>query len=427
MTIEQFLQDLLESQNLSDSQENDLQKHKEEITNFLRAEFGNDPVIKYAGSREKGTMVCDKYDLDIVCYFPSSDTRSLKEIRTDMAEHLAKKYLITQKASAERILDLKGSTAPIDFHIDVVPGRFIENTKDVFLHIANGDKERMQTNLKTHINHIVNSGCVPVIRLVKLWAIRNNVKIKTFVLELFVVQALSGSQSKTNLKVSFLKVIEAFKDEFSTTQLVDPANSNNVVSRLVDDSEKSLVEASASSTFNKIGASDELVKWQKVFEEISILNNGQELAISKEEETDIVLGDYSHRKSPHWPKSIQGTVEIKKCVVNGTTTLSSNGWPIPDGCGLNYIAEVSGIFEPYEVWWQVVNTGEHASSFEGGLRGNFEKPKNINRPLQQVESSQYTGKHWIQCYIVKDDYLVAESKPFFLNVVNKTRKKFRKR
>ena len=50
----------------------------------------------------------------------------------------------------------------------------------------------MQTNLKTHIDHIKNSGCVPVIRLVKLWARRNNVEIKTFVLELFVIRAVSG-------------------------------------------------------------------------------------------------------------------------------------------------------------------------------------------------------------------------------------------
>lgn len=267
MTPNKYLENLLASQNLSDQQEKDLQAHKKEVTNFLRAKFGNDPVIKYAGSREKGTMICDKYDLDIVCYFPSSDTRSLKEIREDVAKRLSENYLTTPKASAERILDLKGATAPGDFHIDVVPGRFIEDSKDVFLHVAYGDKERMQTNLKTHIDHIVNSGCVPIIRLAKLWAIRNNVKIKTFVLELFVIEALSGSQNKSDLKASFLKVIEAFKDDFSNTQLVDPANSNNVVSRLINDSEKSMVEQAASTTYNSIKDSDDATLWQGIFKD----------------------------------------------------------------------------------------------------------------------------------------------------------------
>lgn len=269
MTPETFLQNLLAAQNLSDQQEKDLQAHKKEVTDFLRAKFGNDPVIKYAGSREKGTMICDKYDLDIVCYFPSSDTRSLKEIREDVAKRLSENYLTTSKASAERILDLKGATSPGDFHIDVVPGRFIEDSKDVFMHVASGDKERMQTNLKTHIDHIVNSGCVPVIRLAKLWAVRNNVKVKTFVLELFVIQALSGSQNKADLKASFLKVLEAFKDDFSKTQLVDPANSNNIVSRLIDDSEKALVEQVASTTLSAIDGSDDVTKWQGVFHDES--------------------------------------------------------------------------------------------------------------------------------------------------------------
>lgn len=272
MTPEKFLQNLLASQNLSDQQEKDLQAHKKEVTDFLRAKFGNDPVIEDAGSRKKGTMVCDKYDLDIVCYFPSSDTRSLKDIREDVAKHLAQNYLTTSKASAERILDLKGSTAPGDFHIDVVPGRFIEDTKDVFLHVAYGDKERMQTNLKTHIDHIANSECVSVIRLVKLWAIRNNVKIKTFVLELFVVKTLSGSQSKNDLEKSFLYVIETLRDKFEMTGLEDPANSNNTVSQLLSSVEKSAVAHAAGDALNVIEESDGIKGWQTIFCEEDVEN-----------------------------------------------------------------------------------------------------------------------------------------------------------
>lgn len=266
MTPEKFLQSLLDSQNLSQQQDRDLQSHKTEVTNFLRVEFGQDPVIKYAGSYEKGTMISDCYDLDIVCYFPSSDERSLREIREDVSTRLSKKYILTHKASAERILDLKGTDAPVDFHIDVVPGRFIINTKDVFLHVAQGDKERMQTNLKTHIDHIANSGCVPVIRLVKLWANRNNVHIKTFILELFVVEALNGSRTKDNLEPSFLKVMEAFKNRFGNVELVDPANpTGNVVSRTISLSDKLTVVQAGESTFNQLDGSDNLSDWEVVF------------------------------------------------------------------------------------------------------------------------------------------------------------------
>lgn len=269
MTSNDFLKNLLNSQNLSPQQEKDLASHKDEVTRFLRKEFGNTPSIRYAGSYEKGTMISDRYDLDIVCYFPSSDERSLKEIRQDVATHLSKEYLTRPKASAERILNLKGAAAPGDFHIDVVPGRFIHNTKDVFLHVQYGDKERMQTNLKTHIDYITGSGCVPIIRLVKLWAHRNQVTIKTFVLELFVVRALDGSSNKGSLKDGFIEVMESFRDEFGTVRLEDPANSNNVVSQLMSQPEKDAVAQAAQRTAGQISNSNELADWQAAFVETS--------------------------------------------------------------------------------------------------------------------------------------------------------------
>ena len=265
MTTNDYLQSLLVSQELSVRQENDLQAHKKEVTDFLRAEFGAEPKIKYAGSREKGTMISENYDLDIVCYFPSSDTRPLKEIRDDMFAHLSKRYLLESKASAERILDLKGATAPASYHIDVVPGRFIEGTNDVFLHIASGERERMQTNLKTHIDYITNSGCVDVIRLMKLWACRNQVSVKTFILELFVVQTLAGYENKSNLRMSLLKVFNAMEDNFDTVQLIDPANTNNIVSHLMSASEKSLVAEKASNALAEVEGSTDITPWQVIF------------------------------------------------------------------------------------------------------------------------------------------------------------------
>lgn len=266
-TIDKFLDDLLSSQDLLPAQDKSLQAHKAEVTSYLRKEFGDDPVIKYAGSYEKGTMIRDSYDLDIVCYFPSSDQRSLKEIRQDVTDHLAKNYQTTAKASAERITNLKGVLAPASYHIDVVPGRFIENTKDVFIHLAHGDKDRLQTNLKTHISYIAGSGCVPVIRLAKIWCHRNALEVKTFVLEMFVVETLKGARNKNNLSESFLKVLEAMKDEFKSKQLIDPANSNNIVSQQVDASQKAQVALKAELAFNQLNTSNDVDVWQKAFNE----------------------------------------------------------------------------------------------------------------------------------------------------------------
>ncbi len=270
MTPEKFLQDLLDSQNLKPEQELNLKAHKKEVADYLIAEFQDkNPTIKYAGSYEKGTMIRDCYDLDIVCYFPDTDTRTLKEIRDDTSAYLNKKYIMEDKASAERILNLKGATTPQSYHIDVVPGRFISGSSDVFLHLAEGEKERLQTNLKTHITHIKDSGCVPVIRLTKIWAHRNNIKVKTFVLELFVVEVLNGSRSKDDLKVSFLKVLEEMKNRFATIELVDPANTGNVVSRLMPTNEKTAVAQAAGKTFETLKSQESLTAWNTAFNEMT--------------------------------------------------------------------------------------------------------------------------------------------------------------
>lgn len=273
MTPEQFLHELLDSQTLKPEQLMTLGAHKKEVTDYLLANFKeHPPTIKYAGSYAKETMIRDSYDLDIVCYFPSSDTRTLKEIRDDVSEHLKQKYVIEDKVSAERILSLKGVTAPQSYHIDIVPGRFISGSSDVFLHLDGVEKDRLQTNLKTHITHIKDSGCVPTIRLVKIWAHRNNLKIKTFVLELFVVEALKGSRSKDILTGSFLRVLEEMKNRFASIELIDPANTGNPVSRLVSATEKNAVVVAASDAIKRLDDQGDLAAWRSVFKQETVSN-----------------------------------------------------------------------------------------------------------------------------------------------------------
>lgn len=269
MTTQEYLASLLAKQEFKaeDEELKTLHAHKEEIAKFIQKEFGSDPVIKYAGSYAKGTMIKESYDLDVVCYFPSTDERTLKEIHDDVKKHLEKEYLIEEKTSAVRILNLKSASLPDGYHIDVVPGRFIEGSSDVFLHVTNGERDRMQTNLKVHINHITSSGCEDAIKLAKLWNCRNNLTIKTFVLELFVIDALSGFREKSDLSKSLVKIFEAFRDNFQKTQLIDPANSANIVSALVGSSHKALIAQTAKESLLKIINPNNLSGWQAIFAE----------------------------------------------------------------------------------------------------------------------------------------------------------------
>jgi hypothetical protein len=68
--------------------------------------------------------------------------------------------------------------------------------------------------------------------------------------------------------------------------------------------------------------------------------------------------------------------------------------------------------EPYEVYWQVVNTGEHAAT-NNDLRGKVFKGRKV-----QLEHTMYTGKHWIEAFIIHNGTCIARTEPFFVNFIN---------
>jgi hypothetical protein len=275
MTIKELFEKMLESQALSDEQTKTLSEHREEVESYLREKFGQEPTIRYAGSKAKGTMIAESYDLDLTCYFPSSRDKTLKEIHDEVQTVLSEKYAIEPKASAVRIKRIDNDMET-DYHIDVVPGRFVEGDDgDAFLHVMYGEKERMQTNIDTHIAYVKESGCQVMIKLVKLWKVRNNVPLKTFVMEIAVVEILKGSKAKDDLAISMREVLTRFRDEMESMRLEDPANSNNIVSDVISASDKNAIAVKAVEALGilKDNEKDELAGWQKVFDEESETRN----------------------------------------------------------------------------------------------------------------------------------------------------------
>ncbi len=182
MTDNEYLRKVLENQNLADdSQEmKDLRAERDNVWQLLGEEYGTAPVRRVGGSGAKGTMNKEDYDLDLPYYFPRDDNSAgdtLKEIYESVELLLSKKYRVKRKGVAVRLHDNEGK---IDFHIDVVPGRFVNGSDgDAFLFPATTDKERLQTNLEKHIAHVKNSGVVDEIRLGKLWRTRGKIPLKT--------------------------------------------------------------------------------------------------------------------------------------------------------------------------------------------------------------------------------------------------------
>lgn len=275
MTDTEYLQGILKEQTLQDSDPElkVLRKRREDIEKLLRKNFESSSVsIRWGGSMAKGTMIRDSYDGDMTCYFNSGDTaagESLKDIYGKVATALEADYLIDRKTSAIRIRDKSPTARGTDFHIDVVPGRYTDESKtDVFIHQNSGSKERLKTNLQTHIDHIKDSGVTEAIRLMKLWNVRNGIGVKTFVLELLIVKLLN-SKTRQGLPDQLKHVWTEFRDNPDGLAVEDPANpSGNDLKPSLDQIRYSL-SSIARTTLSNIDSRG----WESVFGPLKTATN----------------------------------------------------------------------------------------------------------------------------------------------------------
>jgi hypothetical protein len=278
-TENEYLESILREQTLApDSQEmKDLQWHRENVRKILRATYGNVPVIREGGSKAKGTMIKDAYDLDMTCYFPRDDNtaaETLKEIYENVSKVLGKEYTVIPKGCAARLMDPEGKTY---FHVDAVPGRFVDGDDgDVFLYPSAGDKERLKTNLDVHIAYVRDSGFVDAIRLIKLWRERNGMQVKTFVLELLTIKLLQDTKKK--LDGQLLHVWEQLRDRAQDLSIEDPANpEGNDLSDCFSDAVKTQLSATAKRTLETIKQSG----WEAVFGKLQMVNQERMEALKR--------------------------------------------------------------------------------------------------------------------------------------------------
>lgn len=200
MTTNEYFQAVLAAQTPADDspEMKELRANRDAVEKVLREAFpGASATIRYGGSKAKGTLILEFYDLDIVFYLPNGNNaagETLKEIFGNVTAALAKHYAVYPKTSAIR---LRSTDRRSDLHIDVVPGRFTDDSKtDCYLHQANGEKDRLKTNLDVHIKHIRDSGILDALRLLKLLRVRRAIEVKQFAYELLGVKLVQGKRQR---------------------------------------------------------------------------------------------------------------------------------------------------------------------------------------------------------------------------------------
>lgn len=267
MSDDDYLKKVLQQQELDDDSAEvaKLEQHRNDVEGLLMKEFGDGATLREGGSKAKGTMIKEAYDLDLLNYFSHEDDtagETIEEIYDNTEEALQKKYRTVRKGVAVRLLDCDSDE---DFYVDVIPGRFIDGDDgDAFLYPSSTDKERLQTNIDVHVAHVKNSGVIDAIRLMKLWRVRRGINIKTFALELLTINCLKHKK-KASLSDQLVHVLTEFRDNIDDLVIEDPANSNNDLSGMLTDGIRASLSAQARETLNLVNGSG----WEAVFGKVA--------------------------------------------------------------------------------------------------------------------------------------------------------------
>ena len=233
-----YLAEVLESQRLEPPVEQAVDTRRADVERMLRAGWPcGAPRFYTGGSFAKRTAIAAQFDLDVVVYFPAETEETPQELYVAVEQRLRAAGHVPERHNVS--LRLRYT---LGWHIDVVPGRALDGTFEYARLWAAEYEGARQTSLRRHIA-FARSLDRDTLRLLKLWRWRNAVAAGSFVLELAAERALRGFAG--SLEERLARVLRFLAEEFEGARLVDPANSNNVVTDDIQPFRKQEIAAAA--------------------------------------------------------------------------------------------------------------------------------------------------------------------------------------
>lgn len=212
-----------------------------------------------SGSREKDTAISIASDVDYLVSLTSGcneNNGGLKNIYNSLYNKLNANYKNVRKQNVSVRINLSG------LEVDVTPGRKQSgNTNNHNLYVSKSDTWK-QTNIQKHIIDIKNSGRTNEIKLLKIWRELNNLDFPSIYLEYLIINNILFNKSKgiNNLANNVSHALtELAKDSGNPlyTRVTDPANTGNVLSDLLSQTEKTKIINTAKIAIQR--------NWNQVF------------------------------------------------------------------------------------------------------------------------------------------------------------------
>lgn len=200
--------------------------------------------IKLSGSRAKGTAIDLSTDLDLFISLSSTTSNSLKEIYESLYSCMQDEGIEARKQNVSIGITYLGKK------VDLVPAkRQGQYGNDHSLYKRKEDTWT-KTNVDTHISRVRQSGRLTEIIALKVWRENHSVDFPSIYLESFVIESLRG-RSLNSPAENFLYLLRDIRENIQYRRVVDPANTNNVLSDELTQMEKRKLQSMADSSISE--------------------------------------------------------------------------------------------------------------------------------------------------------------------------------
>ena len=224
MTADEYLDSILRREAVDTGLHSPVRGCQTLLMPHLREWAGGQLVgVSPSGSFAKGTANASGTDIDLFISLKEDTRSTLAEIYDSLFERMRAGQLSPRRQNVSIGVRVGA------FEVDLVPAkRQGLYGQDHSLHRSRANTWT-KTNVATHIQLVAGSGRRNEIRVLKLWRSQKNLDFPSFYLELTAIEALRGASSGS-LATNVIRVFEYLRDRFEMARVIDPANTNNVLS-----------------------------------------------------------------------------------------------------------------------------------------------------------------------------------------------------
>lgn len=193
---------------------------------------------KISGSRAKGTAIDLSTDLDLFISLSSTTRNSLEEIYNSLYNRMLDEQISVRKQNVSIGVTYQGKK------VDLVPAKRqgqYGNDHSLYRRKAGS---WTKTNIDTHISRVRQSGRITEITALKIWRENHNLEFPSIYLECFAIDSLYGHSLNAPAD-NIMHLLRDIRDNIQTRRVIDPANTNNILSEELTQMEKKALSNAA--------------------------------------------------------------------------------------------------------------------------------------------------------------------------------------